>query len=195
MVDNVFYWPVALREGRNEATVTDGAGHSDSAVVYFHGRGGGRDASASPTLVEDLRSSNPASPAFFIDDEVRDEWPFYCEFDGSADNTFHSLPPALEGARWISTRRLSKPQCRSDLSFKLREGAGPAQIYVVFTEGAPLEAALAAAGFRDANLTGRWRDNELRLVGFRAWVKDAKGGDKISVPGATADYVVLVKPG
>jgi len=194
VVDNVFYWPVALREGRNEVTVSDGAGHSDSAVVYFHGRGG-RDRSGAPALVQDLRSSNPASPAFFVDDEIRAEWPFYYEFDGSADNTFHSLPPALEGARWITTRRLSKPQCRTALSFKLREAAGPAKVYVLFTEGAPLEAELSAAGFRDANLTGRWRDDDLRLVGFRVWTKDAKGGDSIQVPGATADYVVLVQPG
>jgi len=194
VVDNVFHWPVALRQGRNEVTVSDGAGHSDSAVVYFYGRDGGRDASGSPALVQDLRSSNPASPAFFIDDEVRDEWPFYYEFDGSADNTFHSLPPALEGARWISTCRLSKPQCRTDLSFSLRDGAGSAKVYVLFTEGTPLEAALAGKGFRDANLTGRWRDNDLRLVGFRAWMKDAKGRDSIQVPGATGDYVVLVQP-
>src|SRR5439155_718845 len=89
-------------------------------------------------------------------------------------------------------RRLSKPPCRTDLSFKLREGAGPAKIYVLFTEGTPIEATLSGAGFRDANLAGRWRDNDLRLVGFRAWMKEARAGDTISVPGATADYVVLV---
>jgi hypothetical protein len=66
---------------------------------------------------------------------------------------------------------------------------------VLFTEGAPLADALGGAGFRDAGFAGRWRDNDLRLVGFRAWVKEAKGGDSISVPGATADYVVLVQPG
>jgi hypothetical protein len=193
VVDNVFYWPDALREGRNEVTVGDGAGHSDSAVLYFYGRGGRREPPGSASIVQDLRSSNPASPAFFIDDEVRDEWPFYHEFDGSADNTFHTLPSALQGARWISTRRLSKPQSRTDLSFSLRDGAGPVRVYVLFTEGAPLPDALARAGFRDAGITGRWRDNDLRLVGFRAWMKEATGGDRISVPGATADYVVLVK--
>src|SRR5438093_696272 len=140
------------------------------------------------------RSCVPATPAFFVDDEIKAEWPFYHEFDGSADNTFHSLPPTLEGARWISTRRLSKPECRTNLSFRLGEGVGPVKVYVLFTEGTPVEAALSTAGFRDANLDGRWRDNDLRLVGFRAWVKEAKGGDRISVPGATADYVVLVQP-
>ena len=68
------------------------------------------------------------------------------------------------------------------------------KVYVLFTDGAPLDAALTPAGFHDAGLTGRWRDNDLRLVGFHAWVKEASGGDKISVPGATADYVVLVQP-
>jgi beta-galactosidase len=193
VVDNVFYWPVVLREGRNGVSVSDGAGHSDSAVVYFEGGGGRRDPPAPPALVEDLRSSNPASPAYFVDDAVREEWPFYHELDGSADNTFHALPSALAGARWISTRRLSKPAARTDLSFSLRAGAA-AKVYVVFTEGSPLEAGLGRAGFHDAALGGRWRDNDLRLVGFRAWVKEAKGGDRISVPGATADYVVLVQP-
>ncbi|PYQ11931.1 MAG: hypothetical protein DMF80_20055 [Acidobacteria bacterium] len=193
VVENVFYWPVALREGRNEARVSDGAGHADSMVVYYH-RPGARPEAASPAaLVQDLRSSNPASPAFFIDDEVRDEWPFYYEFDGSADNTFHRIPPALGGARWIATRRLSKPECRTDLSFSLQE-ASQASVFVLFTGRAALEGRLAAAGFRDARIGGTWRDNDLRLVPFRAWVKDAKGGDRIEVPGSTADYVVLVKP-
>ena len=192
IVDNVFYWPVALREGRNEVSVSDGAGHTDSAVIYFHGRGARpRPDASSP--VHDLRSSNPASPAYFVDAEVREEWPFYYEFDASADNTFHRLPAELKGARWISTRRLSKPEARTDLSFSLAPGTGAAKAFVVFTDGAPLAAGLERAGFRDAGIAGRWRDNDLRLVGFRTWVKDAKGGDRLQVPGATADYVVLVR--
>jgi len=192
-VANVFYWPVALREGRNEVVVSDGAGHSDTAVLHFHRRGKGTGAPEAPGLVRDLRSSNPASPAFFIDDEAREEWPFYYEFDGSADNTFHLLPAPLRGSRWISTRRLSKPEARTDLSFTLG-GSGGASVYVLFTDGAPLAAALGSAGFRDAGLAGQWRDNDLRLVGFKAWVKEGRSGDRISVPGATADYVVLVQP-
>ena len=193
VVDNVFYWPVALQEGRNEVSVSDGAGHTDSAVVYFHGRGARPRPDAS-SLVQDLRSSNAASPAYFVDTEVREEWPFYYEFDGSADNTFHRLPTELKGARWISTRRLSKPEARTGLSFSLAPGTGAAKVFVVFTDGAPLTAGLERAGFRDAGVAGRWRDNDLRLVGFRAWVKHAKGGDRIQVPGATADYVVLIRP-
>jgi hypothetical protein len=193
-VANVFYWPVALREGRNEVAVSDGAGHADTAVVYFHAHGGASGAPAGTPLVQEMKSSNPASPAFFIDDEAREEWPFYYEFDGSADNTFHRLPPTLKGARWISTRRLSKAAARTDLSFTLREGAGATKVYVVFTEGAPLAAGLGRAGFRDAGIAGRWRDNDLRLVGFNTWVKDARGGERVEVPGVTADYVVLLKP-
>jgi beta-galactosidase len=190
-VDNVFYWPARLREGRNDVSVSDGAGHTDSAVIYFHGRGA-RAAVDDSSLVQDLRSSNPASPAYFIDQPVREEWPFYYEFDGSADNTFHRLPAELKGARWIATRRLSKPEARTDLSFALREGTGAAKVFVVFTEDASV-AGLKRAGFRDAGVTGRWRDNDLRLVGFRVWAKDAKAGERIQVPGATGDYVVLVK--
>jgi beta-galactosidase len=193
-VDNVFYWPVALREGRNEVSVSDGAGHSDSAVIYFYGRGGQRHGSPAPAPVQELRSSNAASPAYFVDTEVRDEWPFYYEFDGSADNTFHRLPAELKGARWISTRRLSKPEARTDLSFSLVPGTAAAKVFVLFSDGAPLEAGLERAGFRDAGIAGQWRDNDLRLVAFRAWAKDAKGGDRIQVPGATGDYVVLIRP-
>ena len=35
-VANVFHWRTALHPGRNEVRVTDGAGHEDTAVVYYH---------------------------------------------------------------------------------------------------------------------------------------------------------------
>jgi beta-galactosidase len=192
-VDNVFFWRVPLREGRNDVTVTDAAGHADSAVVYNARVGPAAAVDPSP-LVQDLRSSNPASPAWFIDDAVKEEWPFYHEFDGTADNTFHRLPAELRGARWISTRRLSKPEARTALSFSIRAGAPPATVFVLFSEGAPIETGLMRAGFRDAGITGQWRDNDLRLVGFRAWSKQAKGGDRVRVPAAAGDYVVLIQP-
>jgi hypothetical protein len=42
---------------------------------------------------------------------------------------------------------------------------------------------------------GRWRDDALRLVPFRLYATDVRGGDRVAVPGLTADYVVLVKAG
>ena len=188
-VDNVFFWPVALRPGRNELSVSDGAGHTDSAVVTFAPPGA--PAAADPQgLVQDLRSSNALSPAWFIDQPVRAQWPFYWECDSTADNTFDLLPPELEGARWIATRRLSKPEARTTLSFRLR---APAQVFVMITSGAPLPPGLQRAGFRDTGTGGLWRDNDLRLVPYRLYRKEGGAGETVRVGGATADYVVLVK--
>ena len=39
-VDNVFYWPVPLRTGKNVVTATDDRGHSDTATIYFYGKDG-----------------------------------------------------------------------------------------------------------------------------------------------------------
>ena len=33
--DNVFSWAAPFKHGRNDVTVDDGQGHSDSAVLYF----------------------------------------------------------------------------------------------------------------------------------------------------------------
>ena len=74
-VENVFFWPAPLRPGRNEIRVSDGAGHEDTAVVHYAPPGA--PAPEGTGLVRELRSSNPKSPAWFIDQEVRDQWPFH----------------------------------------------------------------------------------------------------------------------
>jgi beta-galactosidase len=193
VVANVFFWPAPLRPGRNDIRVSDGAGHEDTAVVYYAPPG----AAAPPEsgLVRELRSSNAKSPAWFIDQEARDQWPFYYEFDGSADDTFDVLPDVVRGARWIATRRLSKPEARTDLSFRIAPDTARATVYVMGTDSPELAAALARAGLKDTGLRGQWRDNALRLVPFRLYAAEARGGDRVAVPGVTADYVVLVKAG
>ena len=192
-VANVFFWHAPLRPGRNEIRVSDGAGHEDNAVVYYAPPGAAAPEDAS--LVRELRSSNPRSPAWFIDQEARDQWPFYFEFDGSADDSFDVLPEAVRGARWIATRRLSKPEARTDLSFRIAPDAARASVYVMGSEAPALAAALAGAGLRDTGVRGQWRDNALRLVPFRLYAADVRGGDRVAIPGVTADYVVLVKGG
>jgi beta-galactosidase len=192
-VENVFFWPAALRPGRNELRVRDGAGHEDKAVVYYAPPGVA--APAETGVVRELRSSNPQSPAWFIDDIVRDQWPFHHEFDGTADNTFDVLPEAVRGARWIATRRLSKPEARTDLSFRVAGEAAGASVYVMASESPELAARLTGAGFSDTGVRGQWRDDALQLVPYRLYVLDVHGGDRVSVPGATADYVVLIKGG
>ena len=187
VVENAFFWPAPLRPGRNDVTVTDGAGHADSAALYFAppGTAAAEDPAA---LVQDVRSSNPRSPAWFIDQPVRAQWPFYWELDGSADNTFDTLPRELDGARWIATRRLSKPDARTDLSFRV---AAPANVFVMITRGQPLPAGLVRSGFRDTGVTGLWRDNEMRRLPYALYRRTARAGERVTVRAVAADYVVL----
>lgn len=193
VIANVFFWAAPLRPGRNEIRVSDGAGHEDTAVVHYAPADAA--ATAETGLVRELRSSNPKSPAWFIDQEARDQWPFYFEFDGTADDTFDVLPDAVRGARWIATRRLSKPEARTSLSFRLAPEATRATVYVMGSESPALAASLARAGLRDTGLRGQWRDNALRLVPFRLYGMEVSAGTRVSIPGATADYVVLIKAG
>ncbi len=192
-VANVFFWRAPLRPGRNELRVRDAAGHEDAAVVYYEAAGVARVAEEG--IVRDLVSSNPGSPARFIDQPVQDQWPFYLEFDGTADNTFDALPDAVRGAGWIATRRLSKADARTDLSFRIAAEAAHATVYVMGSQSPALEASLGRAGFRDTGVRGRWHDNALGLVPFRLYAAETRGGERVAVPGVTADYVVLVKGG
>lgn len=188
-IDNVFYWRTPLRAGRNEIRVGDGEGHEDRAVVYAAPNGAGwPDEPAAP--IRRLTSSNPANRAYFIHAPVQEQWPFYYDLDGSADNTFDALPEALQGASWIATRRLSKPENRAELRF---EAASAARVFVLRTAGGPKPAALMAAGFAEAGLSGEWRDDGLRLVPFDVFARDVKPGDRVRIPAETRDYVVLVK--
>jgi hypothetical protein len=192
VVENVFSWPAALRPGRNEASVTDGAGRTDAAVFYYAPPGGGPAPEEPGALVQDLRSSNPRSPAWFIAQPLQAQWPFHWEMDGSADNTLDEVPEPMRGASWISTRRLSKADARTDLSFRL--GAG-ARVLVMITRGHRLPPGLVRAGFRDTGAAGVWRDNDLRLVPYAVYARDARAGERVTVRGVTADYLVAVKPG
>jgi hypothetical protein len=70
-----------------------------------------------------------------------------------------------------------------------------ASVYVMGSEAPALAAALSGAGLRDTGVRGQWRDNALRLVPFRLYEAEARGGDRVAIPGVTADYVVLVKGG
>jgi hypothetical protein len=184
-VENVFHWRVPLREGRNDVRVTDGSGHEDAAVVYYRGADGPPPPPGPGDPIEDLRSSNPRSPAMLIAQEVRPQWPFYSEFDGSADNTFDRLPPEVAGALWISTPRLSQHGHRTRLSFRLRADA---EVFVMASTGSP------GAMFAEVPSQCTWRDNELRLVPCRVFRRSGRSGDRIQIPQVTGDYVVLIRP-
>jgi hypothetical protein len=137
--------------------------------------------------IEGLRSSNPRSPAFFVAQPVQAQWPFYWAFDGSADNTFDRIPAELAGAAWISTPRLGRPEHRTELTFRLRRDAD------VFVVTSAAGGRFPGAPFAETEIAGDWRGDDLRLAPFRVSRLTAKAGDRVRVPAATRDYVVLVR--
>ncbi len=185
-VDNVFHWRVPLREGRNDVRVADAAGHQDTAVVYYNAPGRPAPPPGAQDPIEDLRSSNPRVPALFVGQPVRPQWPFYGEFDGTADNTFDRLPDEVEGASWISTPRLSKPGHGTRISFRARQDL---DVFLITTPGrrAP------GPPFVASEAAGLWRDNDLRLVPWRLYRAPVRRGETMRIPSLDADQVVLVR--
>ena len=207
--DNVFFWGSPLHRGRNEVTVDDGAGHTDSAVIYA-------EAGEENGLVRSLMSSNLDNPAYFIGAPVQAEWPVYDDFDGTGDNTFHAIPPVLQGAQWITMGRPTKPENRTALDFQIAPDAGATDLFLMFspsgtadptpkplkskTPPATAPAILPAmppdflAGFADTGVRGTWRDNALNLVPYLLYRRTVNGGEAVHIPAATLAYVVLLKP-
>jgi beta-galactosidase len=186
-IDNVFFWPALLRPGRNEVVVRDGAGHEDRAILYYDGEGA---RAPEDPLVTNLRSSNAANRAVFIDQPAQAQWPFYAEFDGTADNTFDLLPEEVKGAGWIATGRMSKADRRTTLHFT---AGADAEVFVMGSEASALDQALRRAGFEATGRTGRWRNDALALVPYRLFRREVAKGDRVSIGPVTADYVVMVK--
>ncbi len=184
--DNVFAWPDALGPGRNVVVVSDGQGHSDTSVIYT-------DGGSSSGSVRDLSASNPLNPAVFVDQPVHSDWPVYSDFDGTADNTFGSIPGILEGARPIFTRRVSHAGLETALSFTLPPQAGPTDVFlVVSTQPVPPPALLS--GWTDTGVRSLWRDNATRLVPCAVYRQTVRsGGGPVRVPAAVGvDYALLV---
>ncbi len=191
--ENVFAWREVFRPGKNVVRVRDDAGHDDTAIFHFLPG----DASAWPedpaAAIVSLRSSNPTSPARFIDAPVTDQWPFYFEADGTADNTFTTIPEAVRGARWIATRRLSKPEAATRLEFRVRPAGPGADVWILFSASARPPAGWSRAGFADTQTSGEWRDNALKRVPFRLWHRDCRASETVRIEAATLDYVVLIR--
>lgn len=188
---NVFLWRDVLQAGRNDVRARDAAGHEARAVLHFLPDGQAAWPDRKEALVQGLASSNPRNPAFFIDAPVQEQGPFHHDFAGRANNTFAELPEPLRGAAWIATRRLSAPENRTDLSFR---AGGRADVWVLYSPGGAPPKGWPGAGFAQGQVEGEWRDDDLRLVPFRSWHARVEGGQTLRVPGATLDYVVLVKP-
>lgn len=206
-VNNVFFWKAVLQPGKNVVEVRDSRGGCESMVIYQKSADGTMPESAD-SLVANLTSSNPNNPAVFIDRPVESQGPFYTEVDGSSDNTFDVLPAAVEGARWIASKRLSEPKNKTDISFRLRR---PATVYILYASGtfpahtlrkpdasiqtaaAQLEEAMQKAGFEDTGIRGIWRGHDLWLADFKLASRHVEAGQALFIPGQTLDYVVLVK--
>ena len=208
MINNVFFWKAPLAPGKNVVEVRDGQGHSESMVVYQKASEGAMPV-PEDSLVTDLTSSNETNPAIFIDRAIESQGPFYTEVDGSSDNTFDILPKAVEGARWIATRRLSDEKNKTDLSFRVTK---PATLYVMYATGtfpahtldkpdeammqtaAVFKESLEKSGFKDMGIKTTWRRHNLWLGDCGLMNRTVKPEETITIPGQTLDYVILVKP-
>jgi beta-galactosidase len=205
-VANVFFWKTPLNPGRNVIEVSDGRGHQDRMVVYQK-----TDKQYPAAAIQELRSSNPANPAFFIDRPIEAQGPVYTDVDGSSDNTFDILPKEIDGASWIATRRMSDPGLKTDLEFRINSATKGAAVYVMFSTGdypivtlkqpdreiqntaEMMRRSLAAKGFKVVKVNPVWRDHMLNRVNAELWSRKAASGEKIQLSGQTLDHAVLIK--
>ncbi len=206
-VANVFFWNTPLKPGKNVIEIADGRGRSDRMIVYQKPA----DAPETAAMVQDLRSSNPSNPAYFIDRPVESQGPVYIDVDGSSDNTFDILPQDVEGAAWIATRRTSNPELKTDLEFRINPSVSGATVYVMFSTGDfptvtlkkpdpdvrmaadAMRSSLAAAGFKSRGSKFVWRDPMLNRAYAELWQRSFKPGEKVALPGQTLDYAVMVR--
>ena len=190
-VNHVFYWPVALCQGRNTVSVSDGAGHTDSTVVYFEGSGGLPELPVQNPLVTNLTSSNAANRAYYINDQPQEQWPVYYDLDSTADNSFDQLPVELDGASWITTQRVTKTGQNTSLSFQV---ARDAMVYVMATRTG--SAPPFISGFtKTADNDLKWRDNNLNLIAADLYCRSVTAGTTLAIGQPDRDMVVFVKEG
>jgi beta-galactosidase len=189
-VDHVFFWRTPLHTGKNIVKVSDGAGHEDSATIYFQGANGLPELPGNP-LVTELQTSNPANRAYFMDMPVQAQWPIYYDLDSTADNSFDSLPTEIAGAKWIALRRVTKNGQATDLSFKL---VRPATVFVMATAAKTDPAFLTNAGFKPVDTSPLvWRDNDLMLVSAQLYSRQAVASEVIHLSAPDRDAIVLLK--
>jgi len=192
-VNNVFYWPVPLHTGKNLVEADDGAGHTDSATIYFYGQNGLPPMADDNPLVKDVQSSNAANTAYYMDMPALAQWPIYYDLDSTADNSFDELPKEVDGATWIATRRVTKPGQETDLTFTVTRAA---TVYVMVTKEDSAPSYLTDAGFAEVPVDGlRWRDNDLNLVPAQLFSHQAAAGDAIHLAKPDRDQIVLIKEG
>jgi hypothetical protein len=189
VIHDVFYFDSVLQKGKNTVIASDGAGHADTAVIYFTGTAPAAPADTAEPI-SGLTSANTANPAYFINQPIQAQWPAYYQCDGNADNSFDTIPALLAGARWIATRRQS--QTATGLSFSIKDRAG-ADVYIVATKQSSAPAWISSAGFASTGVTGEWRNNDMNPVAYEVYAKTFASGAAVSLAGSAVDFVVLVK--
>ena len=207
-VDNVFYWPVPLRTGKNVVLATDDQGHRDTATIYYYGKDTPPETPPAALPIRDLASSNPDNPAHFMDMPVQAQWPIYYDLDSTADNSWNTLPPELENASWIALRRVTKPDPAPAPTHRNPTPAAPGPnqaTTVTFTTARPVKVyvmatkldappTFAGTAFREVpSAATAWRDNALQLVPAQLYVHEAAAGEKISLALGDRDAVILLK--
>jgi beta-galactosidase len=192
-VPNVFFWSQVLEPGCNEVEALAEDGAADRASFVLAARDGLAPLCGQRPPIEDLRSSNRTNPAYLLSQPIEAEWPVYTEFDGTADNTFGPIPSLLKNARRIATRRLSKPQNRTDLSFRAIMGDRSLELFVLLTNEPRLVRHFTRQGFSDTRTQAEWRTNDLRLVRAAVLRREVGPGQEVRLEGTTGDYVVLVR--
>ena len=203
-IDNVFFWPLALRTGKNEVVATDDKGNSDTATIYFEGAGGAPEVTGS-LPISDLASSNPQNPAYYMNMPVHAQWPFYYDLDSNADNSWNTIPPEIENATWIALRRVTiqagpptkhDPKPTLDQSTHLSFTATKAEnIYIMATKTDAPPAFATSGQFKEVSpgTTTLWRNNDLLLVPAQLYVHKAAAGEKISLTLGDRDAIVMIK--
>ncbi len=190
-VDNVFFWPVPLRAGRNVVTATDERGQSDTATIYFEGDKGLPELPVQP-LIKNLASSNAANPAYCMQMPVHAQWPVYYDFDSTADNSLDTIPDAIQGANWLALRRVTKEGQATDIGFSL---AKPSTVYVLCASSATVPAWLSGPGFSEVNTAPvSWRDNDLMLNPAKLYARHFATGNSVKLSLGERDALVLIKP-
>ena len=100
------------------------------------------------------------------------------------------VPAPVVGASWVATRRQSDPNKTTKIAFDLTAAAN---IYIMTTKQSATPAWIGAAGFTDTGVSGRWRDNDLKLVDYKLYKKSVASGARVSLGSSAIDYVVLIK--
>jgi hypothetical protein len=188
VINNVFYWPDVLQLGRNDLVAADVSGNADLATVYYKA-GGQVMPNEEGAKVINVASSN--IPAFFINTPPRDQRPFYRDFDGTGDNTFDIVPAELTGtAGWIATKRQSDSSKTSNISFDL---TADADVYLMFTRQVATPSWITDAGFADTGVTGKWRDNSIKLVDYQLYKASFPAGTHFALGSSPIDFAIIVK--